>query len=169
MIWGTVLLFVLLITLIYLYLAMAISSFYGVPFVPTKKKLVSDIFKHIRLSPADTVVDLGCGDGTVLFAVHKQYHSNTVGYEINILLHWWNRLRARKSMQFFRKSMYEVSLSDASVVYLFLFPEAIERLIPQLEGAKMIISHGFRIKKMRQYEWCIRNTRPFKTYYYQLP
>ncbi|MBI2453529.1 hypothetical protein HYV56_02390, partial [Candidatus Peregrinibacteria bacterium] len=60
----TFLIFVILLLLT------AISSLLsGVPYVPTKKKVIEKLTKIVPLKNGEKVYDLGCGDGRLLFAL----------------------------------------------------------------------------------------------------
>lgn len=61
------------------------SAFFGAPYVPSHRKDVKRLFDElIPISEADTVLDIGSGDGLVLREVSKR-GAKAVGYEIHPL------------------------------------------------------------------------------------
>lgn len=163
-----------LLWLILYFMSMLISDFIGVPFVPTSKRLVRDIFKKFRMTKNDVFYDLGCGDGRLVFYVAKKYGCRAVGVEVNPLLHCFARLVKKitktDNVFFLKKNIFKVDLQEATVIYLFLFPEIIERLknkiLKECKNVR-IISHGFVIKGWGKYLISTDHTKPFKTYYYR--
>ena len=165
-----------LLGLLYVYTAMALSSFWGIPFVPSDNRKLKSVFAMLPFQPEGQIIDLGCGNGSVLFYFEKHFPTPGVGIEINPLLHWWNVAHARlvrSKIQFKRESMYSTNISSATIIYCFLFPEALVKLkqkfLSECKPGTTIISHGFRIKGFQKYEWLILDDSPFKTYYYTLP
>ena len=64
-------------------LIIGMGAFFGAPYVPTKRRDLRRMFEELYpLSPHDTVLDLGSGDGLVLREVSRR-KARAVGYEIN--------------------------------------------------------------------------------------
>lgn len=64
---------------------------FGAPYVPSQRHYVRRLFEHLQLGTADTVVDLGSGDGMVLRAA-SAYGARAVGYELNPFLWAFSRV-----------------------------------------------------------------------------
>lgn len=161
----------------WLYFAsMLISDLFGVPFVPTRSRSLSDIFNMLQFSKKDVFYDLGSGDGRLPFFVNQQYHIKTVGIELNPLLYWFSRLRKKISknnqVNFYRANFFDLDLTPATVIYLFLFPEVVTKLYPKFvkecRKGTIIISHGFKVKPLNKRLVYTLASKPFSTYYYQL-
>jgi hypothetical protein len=74
------------------------------------------------------------------------------------------------NVEFCRKNIFDVSLEKADVIYLFLMPALISKLVPkfkkELRKKTLIISHGFKVKGFGPYLVKFLDRRPFPTYYY---
>lgn len=166
---------VLLLLLIY-FISLVISDFFGVPFVPTTHSSVDKIFDAVKLKKKDVFIDLGCGDGRTVFYVAKKYGCKAIGIEMNPLLNWYARIQKKifktNKVEFRRANIYKTVLSEVSVIYMFLFPETIEKLKPKFlkecSPGTRIISHGFKVKNFEKHLTEYRESKPFSTYYYTI-
>lgn len=155
---------------------MMISDLFGVPFVPTRHKNVYNIFKKIKIKKKDVFYDLGCGDGRLVFYITKTYGIKAVGVELNPLLYAYQlikkKLTKNKLTQFYHKDIFKINFEQATIVYLFLFPEIVDRLVPKLikqcNKNTLIISHGFEAKALKNKEFLKLKDKPFATYFYRL-
>jgi len=169
-------LFGVLIACLLYFASMLISDFYGIPFVPTRQRTLKRIFSQLKITKKDVFYDLGCGDGRLVFFVNKNFGCRALGVELNPLLHLFSKFKARHQkltkVIFIKKSFFEVNLSDASIIYLFLFPEVVEKLSVKLKRecrkGTVIISHGFRLKWLEKNKFKELIGKPFTTYYYRL-
>jgi precorrin-6B methylase 2 len=129
---------------------------YGVPFVPTPQHLVDAMVELAELKPGDRVYDLGAGDGrTLITAVKAQPLIRATGFEgaplvwLLGMLRTWN---ARNRIAFMRKNFYHQDLSDADVIFTYLSPEAMQKLMKkfgqELKPGTKIISHAFRLREL---------------------
>jgi hypothetical protein len=122
-----------------------------VPYVPTPPKVVKRMVHLAALQGNETVYDLGCGDGRILIEAKKKIPSITaIGIELPLGV-WllakcrvfFSRLQIRIAMRDYRT----VNLSDANVIFLYLFPEVMQSLVDkfnrELSPGTKVISHGF--------------------------
>ncbi|MFH0814815.1 MAG: class I SAM-dependent methyltransferase [Candidatus Falkowbacteria bacterium] len=128
----------------------------GVPFVPLSKKAIAEVINASNFQPDDLIVDLGCGDGRVLFGFEKAGAANLLGYEIN---HWPYILGIVK--KYFRKSKAELrcqnffhaKLGDVKIIVCYLLPKTLtalrEKFDAELKPGSRIVSFGFEIKDWR--------------------
>lgn len=110
-----------------------------------------------KLSPKDTIYDLGCGTGNALVHAAKKYGVKGVGIEIDPIRYWIARFnvwklnrqyssskqsKERSSRDSFpqagtiditllKKNFFDVSLTQATVVFVYLVPAALKRLAPK--------------------------------------
>lgn len=143
------------IVLIVVILVLAPAAWAGwstAPFVPTWGKDMDRLLNLINLKPGEKFVELGCGAGQVLAAVAgKNPKAEVIGVEIQPVLFlwakWWLKFRQLKNIQLIWGDFLKVDLSDASVVYLYLTPEANAKIKPMLEnklpGGATVISYAF--------------------------
>lgn len=85
---------VLLSTVILGFLFLVLELFFELPYVATIKAKIGTILELAQIKPGQTVVDLGSGDGRLLFAA-AQKGAIAIGYEINPLLIWLTRIKAK--------------------------------------------------------------------------
>src|SRR3989304_6409719 len=83
----------LLIFIIIFFFFFAIDLFLDLPYVATKKEKIGTIIRLANIKKGETVVDLGSGDGRLLFAAAKS-GVHAVGYEINPFLIVFTKVKA---------------------------------------------------------------------------
>ena len=108
-----------------------------VPYVPTDDAVVPAILRLARVTANDVVYDLGCGDGRILIAAAKHFGARGVGIDIDPLRIQECHENARRArvgdrVRFLQTSLFDVDLSPASVVTLYLLPSLNIRLRPKL-------------------------------------
>jgi 16S rRNA A1518/A1519 N6-dimethyltransferase RsmA/KsgA/DIM1 with predicted DNA glycosylase/AP lyase activity len=124
------------------------------PFVPSPLDVIQKMLEIAHITSNDIVIDLGCGDGRILFAAVTEYHAKqAIGYEIQD--HLYQRLtrkitqkRLDTSIQVFHKSALHADLSTATVITLYLTIPGNQRLKSTLTTAPSgtrIVSHDFQI------------------------
>jgi len=98
--------------------------FWGAPYVPTRRKQISQAFDELyKVGRKDVVVDIGSGDGVLLRAAVKR-GAKAVGYELNPLLVLVTKLLSRKeafNMRVIWADFWRQELPpEATLVYTFL-------------------------------------------------
>ncbi len=114
---------------------------------PTDHKTISQILEIMNVTSGDTVYDLGCGDGRWLTHLVKDRGAQAIGVEIDPFraVISWLRLIFTGSIsqgQVIWGNMYEVDLTGAEAIILFLSEEANQKLAPKLDRE---LSQGARI------------------------
>ena len=125
-----------------------------VVYVGSPHDVVAKMLSMVQLKKEDVVYDLGCGDGRIVVAAAKKFGCRGVGFDLNPVRVEEARVNAKKNgvedlVRIDRKDIFEVDLSDASVITLYLLPELNERLIPQLKKLKpgsRIVAHDYSIE-----------------------
>jgi len=128
-------------------------------FVPTPQEAVDKMLEVAKVGKDDVVYDLGCGDGRIVCTAAKKYKCKAFGFDVDpqrIKECEANKAKLDKDVQklvtFEKKDVFELDLSGASVVTLYLLPSLNVKLIPQLEKMKKgsrIVSHSFDMKGVR--------------------
>jgi SAM-dependent methyltransferase len=122
------------------------------PYVPTTEAAVEAMLKLARVTSADVVYDLGCGDGRIVVAAAKDFGARGVGIDFNpvrIGEAKENALKAGvdKLVRFEEKDFFKADIHDATVVTLFLLPDVNLRLRPkllrELKPGTRIVSNTF--------------------------
>lgn len=124
------------------------------PWWRTNKKIARAMCRLAKVGKDDIVYDLGSGDGTALVVAAKEFGAKGVGIEIDplrsfissMLLHS-NKLSDK--VQIKRKNFFDVDISDATVVFVYLVPKALNRLLPkfkkELKKETRIVSYKYNI------------------------
>jgi SAM-dependent methyltransferase len=152
------------------------SNFMGSAYVPTKNKELEKILKACRLRKNQLFIDLGCGDGRVVRAAVSKYQVRGVGIDINPVLIFLTKIKARfaglKNIKFFTQNVFVADITDADIVYIFLMPRLIEKLVPKLKRetkpSALIVSHGFKIPDFEKFRIKTINGAPFSTFFYKI-
>jgi len=112
----------------------------------TKKKELKKIIDNLNLKDGDTFVDLGCGDGRVVFGVAKKFKSvKCIGYEISPIQLMIANLSKMLCFPFSRRvqiipqDFTKADLSDVDVFYINWgknIPERLEKFRRELKKEK---------------------------------
>lgn len=157
--WSYLVVFALIaILLVILWIVYAPDSPWA-PWWKTNKKIARAAAKLAKIGPNDVVYELGSGDGEFIVTVAQDFHPRkAVGVEIDLLRDWMARVRlflnpkAQKNAQFVRRNFYDVNLKGVTVVYFYLVPNAIKRLLPklkkELKPGTRLVSYYFKIAGM---------------------
>jgi precorrin-6B methylase 2 len=120
-----------------------------VPYVETPPEIVELMLDLGEVDANSKVYDLGSGDGRITIAAARRGAQST-GVEIDEKLVNISRANARKQSvedraEFIQSSLFDVNLSDASVVTLFLSPrinrELQPKLLSELRPGTKVVSH----------------------------
>jgi len=132
------------------------------PYVPTPPEIVTEMLRGVRVGPQDVVYDLGSGDGRIVIAAARDFGARGVGIELDPRLIRESQDAAVKAgvsdrVTFVWKDIFDVDLSPATVVTIYLFPEVNVRLEPKLKrelkpGAR-IVSHQYAIGSWKPDRW----------------
>jgi len=120
---------------------------YDVPWVPTRRRLIPHIMRLARVGPGLRFYDLGCGDGRVAIEAAKR---GALAYCVEIRRDLIEKAReaaeeagVAERVVLVNKSFFDVDLSDADVVYMYLLSRVNAALRPKLErelrpGARVV-------------------------------
>lgn len=138
----------------------------GAPYLPTFSRNLNTMFQQLKKQPLLqdrnnrklTFVDLGSGDGRVVFAAARQpnmFHQS-IGYEINPVLHGWACFRRLiqapkywKNTQFYMNDLWKVNLSNVDVVAVYglqpIMKDLGGKLQNELRPGSIVVSNVFAI------------------------
>ncbi|MBU1089678.1 50S ribosomal protein L11 methyltransferase [Patescibacteria group bacterium] len=131
----------LLLALFYFFTA----GFFRSPFIPSNRKTIEKMLRVAKIKKGERVIDLGCGDGRIVFLAEKKFHAKAEGYEISIfvwLLAQINRFFKCAKSKIYRRNFFEADLRRADVVFCYLLPEVMKKLSPKF---KRELKHGARV------------------------
>lgn len=125
-----------------------------VHFVPTPQGVVDRMLELAQVTKDDVVYDLGCGDGRIVVTAAKRYGCRAKGFDIDPKRIQESRENVAKNevehlVTIEQADIFELDLTPASVVTLYLLPRLNVRLIPQLKElppGSRIVSHDFDMR-----------------------
>lgn len=135
-----------------------------ISYIPTSYEDIHYFFDLVPLSPSDVVYDLGSGDGRLLFAAINKGAMRAVGIEQNPLqVKRARELAKSKGLEdkvtFLETDVMKVNLSEATVVFCYLFTTASIVLKPkfqsELKSGARVVMESFPLP-----EWQPTHTTP---------
>ena len=130
------------------------SFVWGAGYQPAPRRTVEMMLRLAEVGPEDRLWDLGAGTGAIVFRAVRERGARAVAVErepIRVLI---LRLRRRLGSAADRveirfANLFDQDLRGATVVALFLWPEAMARLRPVLEArlppGTRVVSHWHRM------------------------
>jgi ubiquinone/menaquinone biosynthesis C-methylase UbiE len=125
-----------------------------VPFVPTPEPVVKRMLTLANVRPGELVYDLGAGDGRIISSAVKDFNARAIGIELNesrfeAIARRIERERLGHSARIIQSDFFNIDLSHADVVTLYLLTAVNSMIKPKLErelkpGAR-VVSHDFQI------------------------
>ena len=139
------------LALLLAYAAAAGAQYYDVPYVPTPQVVVDEMLRLADVGPQDFVIDLGCGDGRIPITAVAYFGARALGVDIDP-----GRIRDSEAnakaagiagrVNFKQGNLFDLDLSAASVVTMYLLPDINLKLRPrlfELRPGTRIVSHDF--------------------------
>jgi ubiquinone/menaquinone biosynthesis C-methylase UbiE len=124
------------------------------PFVQTPLEVAKKMLELAEVKPGETLYDLGCGDGRLILLAARDRGAISTGIDLREdLLERAKteivRLGLQDKVNVIQGNFFDVDISAANVVTLYLTSSANERLRPKLEkelrvGCR-IVSHDFKV------------------------
>ncbi len=125
------------------------------PFVPSSRKRHRTMLKLADFQPDDTVYDLGCGDGRLVFRASKLV-KKAIGYELSIPLYLFGKIRQlfnSKNTSIRYGNIWKQDYKDADVIFCYLLPNAMKQFYkeiwPKLKPGTRVISNAFPIHEIK--------------------
>jgi tRNA G37 N-methylase Trm5 len=122
-----------------------------VVFVPTPSEIVDEMLAVAKVGPKDVLYDLGSGDGRIPITAAQRWGTRGVGVDIDP-----ERIREANAnaaaakvtdrVKFIQGDLFEMDLSPATVITLYLLPDLNVKLRPtllKLKAGTRIVSHDF--------------------------
>lgn len=135
-----------------------VYAFLGVVWVPTSRKVGRKMVELAELQGHEKVLDLGCGDGSLLLCAAEQPGVRCLGIDFNPVLCRVARLRAWMAgaghrIRIERADFFGQELPAADVIMTYLFPEVQERLgkrfLKYYPSGTKVVSHAFRYPDLK--------------------
>lgn len=124
------------------------------PYVASPPEVVRQMLTLVELKPGETLYDLGSGDGRVAVMAAQEFGANAVGIELREdlakrALEKISELHLEDNIKIVHSSMFDIDLSPADVVTLYLTTSANTKIKPKLESdlrlGTRVVSHDYEI------------------------
>ena len=104
---------------------------------PSPREVVDEMIRMASVGSGDVVYDLGCGDGRAVIGAARKTGARGVGIDLD-------PVRVQEScenafaeqvahlVRFVKADLFKSEINDATVLFVFLFPEVNRRLRPKL-------------------------------------
>ncbi len=144
------------------------------PWWRTSGRIARAMCRLAGVKKNDVVYDLGSGDGTALLLAASEFGAKGVGIEIDPLRAYFSMTRLRfgkvdRKVKILQKNFFDVSIADATVVFVYLVPKALLRLKPkfasELRPGTRIVSFRYKIP----YLPLVANDEIHQIYLYRVP
>lgn len=107
------------------------------PFWATSAPIARVMCTLAKINDKTIVYDLGCGTGTAICIAASEFNATCVGIEIDPLrflnawinVHW--RWHVANKVKLIRANFFKISFSEADVFFIYLIPNALQRLTPK--------------------------------------
>lgn len=108
------------------------------PWWRTSRNTAKRAFKLAGIKAGDVVYELGSGEATALMVAAKDFDAKGVGIEIEPLRYYLAKFSIRRNglshkIILKRENFFNVNLGDADVVFVYLVPKTLNRLIPKFK------------------------------------
>ena len=124
------------------------------PYVASPDRIVDVMLEMAKIKPGETLMDLGSGDGRILFAAAEKYKAKAIGVEISPRLVASTNQRIQQAkltdqVKVIQGDVLKTDLTGADVVIMYLNSQFNLELRPRLEkslkpGAR-VISHDYSV------------------------
>ena len=109
--------------------------------VPTPQAAVERMVELAEIQSGEKVYDLGCGDGRIVITAAQRHRVEAVGVDIDPEQVAKSRENVKRAgvedrVTIVEGDIYQTDFRDADVVFLYLQPDLLRGLIPQLRQMK---------------------------------
>ncbi|MFA6005942.1 MAG: hypothetical protein WC775_05685 [Patescibacteria group bacterium] len=139
------------------------SKFSPIPYFPTQSTDMGLILKALGLKKADTLYDLGAGDGKIILAAVQDSPCTVKGVEIHPLLIAIMHIRRllspqREQIHIIWRSLFRLNISDATVIYLYVGPFFMKQIMDKIRKdrpphLRRIVSYWYDFQLEKPFEW----------------
>lgn len=117
------------------------AQFVGAGWTPTPGFVVDRMLEFAKVTSDDVLYDLGSGDGKMVIRAAKKFGARAVGFELDPIRAWLSRRLVKLNgvgdrVQIVRANLFDVDLSPATVISIFLTQKSNARLKAKLLSLK---------------------------------
>lgn len=129
------------------------------PYVQTPPEVVLKMLEMANVNKNDVVYDLGSGDGRIVITAAQKFGAKAIGIEIDpeLIRESDRESKAaiaqtpeiRDRIKFIKQDLFKADLSDATVITLYLLPQAnlrvLSEILPRLKRGTRVVSHEYEL------------------------
>lgn len=146
-----------------------------VVFVPTPQEVVDTMLKVASVGAKDVLYDLGSGDGRIPITAAKRWGTRGLGVDIDPDRVGEAQANAKAAgvterVRFIQGDLFEMDLTPATVITLYLLPDLNVKLRPRLLALKAgtrVVSHDFSMGDWRPEQTIVQGNRT--VYFWTIP
>lgn len=123
-----------------------------VPYVPTRMADLANLVERVGITPSDTFIDLGSGNGRVVFAIERLTGAQVRGYEYPSWMMWYAQIKKwliGSRAEFVSGNFFKKPWTGATIVYCYLLPQLMPRIgakvRAELPAGTTLVSRDFPI------------------------
>ena len=144
------------------------------PWWKTSKETAQAVCKLARITSKDILYELGSGDAEMLLFAAKEYDAKCTGIEIDPARHFVAQIRVKLNglsdkLKLIKDNFFNVDISPATVVFIYLVPNAIKRLMPklkkELKPGTRIVSFRYPMKDLK----VVKEDKKHQLFLYTIP
>jgi precorrin-6B methylase 2 len=122
-----------------LLISVVFPSLVGGAWSPSKMRLVRNMLKMAELKPGEVLMDLGAGDGRIIFTAAKEFGARAIGVEIDPIRHQYCKTRAAQlglteKVECVWGNFFDIDMKDVDVVSFYLSQAAADKLALKLKA-----------------------------------
>lgn len=139
---------------VFVYLNIFYSFYLKVPMLSTGNNAIGKVLQNIDFREEKKFYDLGSGNGKLISQIASRYPNlKCIGIEYNVVAYYCAKFRnifLKQEIDYRMGDFFKINISDADVVYVYLYPGLMERLeikfASELKKGALVISNAFPIK-----------------------
>lgn len=147
-----------------------VNGLYIAPYVPSPPQVIRQMLMLAELKPGEVFFDLGSGDGRTVVMAAKDFKARAVGVElredlVKKALSTIFEQGLQDRITIVNGDMFNVDLTSADVVFLYLTTSANEKVRPKLDSelktGVRVVSHDYEIvgwRSVRVENFCENQT-----------
>lgn len=150
-----IVIFIIIFVVLFWQISTLISLYGGVPFVASKSGVIKKALEMAKIKGGEIFYELGSGIGTGLLIASKEFKVKSVGIEISPFYYLVSLIKTKKDkkIKVICGNFKKINLSKADVVYCYLFPGLMQKLLPkfrkELRSGSRVVSYVFLLPQLK--------------------
>lgn len=124
------------------------------PWWSTSREKARQMCRMAKVKKGSVVYDLGCGTGEALIVAATEFGATCVGIEIDPFRVFLAKYNVRRegmehNVNILKENFFALSLSDATVVFVYLIPRALmqlsKKMMKELKPGTILVSYRYQL------------------------